>query len=385
MKKLEKRKFNTTAMPRIRKKESARDIGPEINILKIDKTLMFITLAFIIFGLVFTYSSSAFGSGSFFKRQLLFDVMGLVGAGFLSQYYLKIQRSIPPLYIIGAAWALLIIVLFCPPVANVHRWIPLGVFNLQPSEVAKPAMLIFMAYFISNASVNIRKFPALLPPLGMTGITLGLMMLAPELGTPVLMFCVVFLLLFAAGAKIWHLLCVLAMAVPVLVYQLIFYPYRLARLFAFLSPEATSTGTGYQLMQSFLAIGSGGWFGKGLGNSELKLEYLPAAHTDFIFSIISEELGLIGVLFIVGLFAWLLIKGVRLALKAKDTFNSMLILGITLTISLQAFFNMGVATGLLPTKGLPLPFFSYGGSSVIVTICMMGILANLAAVEKAKR
>lgn len=345
----------------------------------IDGSLIFITAAFMVFGLLFTYSSSAFDSASYFERQVVFNIMGLCGAVFLAKYYLKLQRKISPVYVIAGAWVLLVIVLFCPPVANVHRWINLKFFNLQPSEVAKPALLIYLAYYVSNISVNIsKKFFSLVPPLAVTCVTLGLMMLAPELGAPVLMASVVFLILFVAGARIKHLLLVVAAAVPVLLYQLIFYSYRLGRVLSFLNPEAQAGGKGYQLLHSQMAVASGGWFGKGFGNSEIKP---PAAHTDFIFSTIGEELGLIGVLFIIGLFVWLLAWGVRAALRAKDSFNSTLILGITLTITLQAFFNMGVAIGLLPTKGLPLPFFSYGGSSVIVTLCMMGILANLSAEE----
>ncbi|WP_428898161.1 cell division protein FtsW [Parelusimicrobium proximum] len=367
--------------PKKRVNKNSGDI--EFDFLPIDKSLAFITLSFIIFGLVFTYSSSAFDSSAYFKRQLLFDIAGLTGALFLSQFYTKIQKKISPLYIMCAAWILLIIVLFCKPVANVHRWINLGFFNLQPSELAKPAIIIYIAWYLDNISVNISKsFAAIVPPLVVSGFTFFLMMLAPDLGTPFLMFSVVFLMLAVGGAKIRHLALIMLAAIPVLIHQLIFYTYRLERLFSFLRPEATEATTGYQLMQSFMAIGSGGWLGKGLGNSELKLQYLPAAHTDFIFSIISEEIGLIGVLVLIAVFVWFLVKGVKMALNAKSTFNSMLMLGITLTICLQAFFNMSVAIGLLPTKGLPLPFFSYGGSSVLVTLSMMGILANLAAVEK---
>lgn len=349
----------------------------------LDKNLVFITFAFVVFGLIFTYSSSAFDSASYFKRQVVFNITGLISAGFLARYYLQIQRKINPMVLVGIATALLVIVLFCPPVANVHRWISLGFFNLQPSELAKPVLLIYTAYYVSNMSVNISKsFAAIVPPLAVTGVMLGLMLLAPDLGTPFLMFVVVYIMLIAAGARIKHLFFIFLAAVPLLLHQLIFYPYRLARLFSFMSPEATQSTTGYQLYQSFLAIGSGGWLGKGLGNSELKLQYLPAAHTDFIFAVICEELGLAGAILIVALFVWFFISAMRLVLKAKDSFNSMLALGITMTITLQAFFNMGVAVGILPTKGLPLPFFSYGGSSVIVTLAMMGILINLSAEER---
>ena len=152
-------------------------------------------------------------------------------------------------------------------------------------------------------------------------------------------------------------------------------------MFSFLNPFEKAGTSGYQLVQSFLAIGSGGWFGKGLGNSELKLEYLPAAHTDFIFSIMCEELGLVRVVIILAFFCWLLIRGISLARVAKTTFHSMVIFGLTITICMQAFFNMAMAVGLLPTKGIALPFFSYGGSFVIMTLVMMGIILNMAAVD----
>ncbi|MCL2887824.1 MAG: putative lipid II flippase FtsW [Elusimicrobia bacterium] len=357
---------------------------PKTRFLMPDRNLLIIMFTLMLFGLVFTYSSSAFESGALFKRQLIFGGLGLIAAAFLSQYYLRLQKKINPMFILYGAWFLLVFVLFTPKVANVHRWINLGFFNLQPSEVAKPALIIYIAYYLDNISASISKsFNVIVPPLVLTAVTLGLMMLAPELGTPALLFAVVFLMLYTAGARLKHLLLILACAIPVALHQMIFYSYRMKRLFSFLSPETASDSSGYQLFQSFLAIGSGGWFGKGLGNSELKLQYLPAAHTDFIFAIIAEEAGMFGALIIVALFAWMLIRGIKVARRAKNTFNSMLALGITLTITLQAFLNMGVAVGLLPTKGLPLPFFSYGGSSVLVTMAMMGILFNISAVEKA--
>jgi len=351
-----------------------------------DRQLMFIMFALMLFGLVFSYSSSAFESSALFKRQLIFECAGVVAAVFLSQYYLKLQKKISPIVILSAAWILLVIVLFTPKVANVHRWINFGFFNLQPSELAKPALVIYVAFYLNNISAGVSKsIKAIAPPLVMTAVTLGLMMLAPELGAPALLFSVVFLMLFVAGARLKHLLLILACAIPVAAYQVIFYSYRMKRFFSFLSPESAAGADGYQLFQSFLAIGSGGWFGKGLGNSELKLQYLPAAHTDFIFAIIAEEAGMFGALILVALFAWMLARGISVARHAKNTFNSMLALGITLTITLQAFLNMGVAVGILPTKGLPLPFFSYGGSSVLVTMAMMGILFNISAVERAEQ
>ena len=166
--------------------------------------------------------------------------------------------------------------------------------------------------------------------------------------------------------------------------QLFFVGYRRERIFSFLNPFASEGSTGYQLVQSFLAVGSGGWFGKGLGNSELKLEYLPAAHTDFIFSVMCEELGLLRIALILAGFCWLLIRGISLARVAKTYFHSLVIFGLSITICLQAFLNMAMAIGLMPTKGIALPFFSYGGSSVIMTLAMMGIILNIAAVDNAQ-
>lgn len=348
--------------------------------LHIDKKLTFITFAFICFGLIFTYSSSAFDSTSYFKRQLIFDVLGVAVALFLSQFYDKIQRIFKPIWLMYISWGLLVIVLFTKPIANVHRWIDLGFFNLQPSEVAKVTLVIYLADYLSNVQGKLAKnWRLLLNPLCVSGFTFLLIMRAPDLGTVMLMGAVLVFMLFVAGASLKHLTVLFVASIPVILYQLIFYSYRLERVLSFLHPEKQAGGAGYQLMQSFLAVGSGGWFGKGLGNSELKLEYLPAAHTDFIFSIMCEEIGLIGVLVVLVFFCWLLVRGVSLARVAKNAFNSLLIFGLTLTICLQAFFNMAMAIGLLPTKGIALPFFSYGGSSVIMTLVMMGIIINMAA------
>ncbi len=354
--------------------------------LQIDRKLAIITFVFICFGLIFTYSSSAFDSTAYFKRQVIFDALGIAAALFLSQTYSRLQQIFKPLWLMYITWVLLIVVLFTEPIANVHRWINLGFFNLQPSEVAKVTLVLYIADYLSNVQGKLAKnWKLLIKPLAVSGITFALMMRAPDLGTPMLMGAVVVLMLFVAGASLKHLAILFAATIPIILYQLIFYTYRLERLLSFLNPEAQAGGAGYQLMQSFLAVGSGGWFGKGLGNSELKLEYLPAAHTDFIFSIMCEEIGLIGVLAVIAFFCWLLVRGVSLARVAKNSFHSLVIFGLTLTMCLQAFFNMAMAIGLLPTKGIPLPFFSYGGSSVIMTLVMMGIIFNMAAHETAAK
>ena len=356
--------------------------------LPLDKTLAIITASFVVFGLVFTYSSSAFDSTSFFKRQLVFDIIGLIAAIVLWQFYDRLQKIklFRPIYLIYGTWVLLVIVLFTKPIANVHRWIDLGFFNLQPSEIAKVTLLIYVADYLSTVQGKLSKnWGLLVRPLFVTGVTLGLILVAKDIGTPFLMACVVGAMLFVSGARLKQLGAVCLAVLPIVLHQLFSVKYRRDRILSFLHPESDPGNNGYQLIRSFTAVGSGGWLGKGLGDSELKLEYLPAAHTDFIFSIICEEIGLIGATLVVVFFCALLTRGISLARVARNNFNSLLIFGLTLTISGQAFFNMAMAIGLLPTKGIAMPFFSYGGSSVIMTLAMMGIIMNMTASDSAPK
>ena len=377
------RRENALGAPRKTRQEQ-----PSWQPLKLDKRLAFIAFAFVLFGLLFTYSSSAFDSSAFFKRQLIFDMIGMALALFLSQTYDRLQRwkIFHPFNLMCVTWVLLIIVLFTRTQAHVHRWIDFGFFKLQPSEIAKVTLVIYVADYLENTAGRLAKnWKLLLQPMAVAGFTLGLILAEKDIGTPTLMGAVFVFMLVVAGAKLWHLALPGLLISPLIVHQLLFVAYRRERIFSFLNPFAKEGGTGYQLVQSFLAVGSGGWFGKGLGNSELKLEYLPAAHTDFIFSIMCEELGLFLIALILGGFCWFLVRGISLARVAKTHFRSLVIFGLTITICMQAFFNMAMAIGLLPTKGIALPFFSYGGSSVIMTLAMVGIILNLAAVDHTPR
>ena len=364
--------------------KSARGFEP----LRLDSLLFFLTIAFVLFGLIFTYSSSGMETSFYFQRQLLFDVIGLGVGLFLSQYYHRL-RQIPifnPNMMMLVTWVFLVIVLFSRTQAHVHRWIDLGFIKLQPSEIAKVTLVIYNANYLSKVAGllarNLKQtFQLLWKPFVVTGFTLGLILAEKDLGTPVLMGAVFACMLILCGMRLIHLI---IPAIPFALfgaYEIIFVPYRRARVLSFLNPFEQEGSIGYQLVQSFLAVGSGGWLGKGFGNSELKMQYLPAAHTDFIFSIMCEEIGLFVGVVILG-FCILLLQGANLAKKAKNNANALLIFGLSITIVLQAFFNMGMAIGLLPTKGIALPFFSYGGSSVIMTLAMMGIILNTAAVEK---
>ncbi len=350
--------------------------------LKLDSTLAFISLAFVLIGLLFTYSSSAFETTAYVKRQLVFDIVGLAAAFVLSQTYMRVQRRkwCQPKYLLVATWILLAVALVLPSQAHTHRWIDLKIFKLQPSEIAKVTLVIYVADYLEKISGKLaQNWKLLIHPMIVAVVTLGLIVAGKDLGTPALMGAVFFCMLFVAGARVWHLGVPIGAAGLGVLLAMLAVPYRRARLMAFLHiGNQAENSTNYQVMQSFLAVGSGGWAGKGLGNSELKMQYLPAAHTDFIFSVMCEETGLFVLLIVLG-FCGLLIRGINLARRAKTTFNSLVIFGLTITICGQAFFNMAMAIGLLPTKGIALPFFSYGGSSVVMTLVMIGIILNVAA------
>ncbi|MCX5785268.1 MAG: putative lipid II flippase FtsW [Elusimicrobia bacterium] len=351
-----------------------------------DYSLLFIVFCLLVFGLVSLYSASAIyasnkGLNSFYfvKRQGLYMLGGLILTGVIIRLDLeKIRHFIKPAVL--ATIALLVITLFMRPVAHVRRWIPLGIMKLQMSEFAKIALILYLAdYFDKNNSQLQASWKAMVKPYAITGIVCALIALEPDLGTPALIFLVALMLFFAAGAKLKHIFLPLTGVLPVFIFELFRHPYRIARLKTFLSPWQDASGTGYQLVQSLLAVGSGGWLGKGLGASKLKLMYLPEPHTDFIFPVIAEELGLAGGLLIVALFTAFLIKGVRVARNAPSLYTTLAALGLSLTVTLQAFFNLSMAIGIIPTKGIPLPFFSYGGSSILASLMAVGLILNISA------
>lgn len=384
--KLSKRTTSTlvrrgATLPRRRQQPSQKKDGWKP--LRLDGQIAFVALAFVLLGLIFTYSSSAFESMSYFYRQLIFDAIGLTAALVLSQTFDRLLKFklFKPIVLMYITWVMLVIVLFSREQANVHRWIDLGIFKLQPSEIAKLTLVLYTADYLERTSGRLaRNWKLLIPPGIVAGITLALILAEKDIGTPFLMGVVWFSMVMVAGARFWHFLLPGLILSPLVIQQLFFVGYRRQRIFSFLNPFATEGSTGYQLVQSFLAVGSGGWFGKGFGNSELKMQYLPAAHTDFIFSIMCEEVGMF-VILIIGGFCWLLIRGIALAGIAKTHFRGLVIFGLTLTICGQAFFNMAMAIGLTPTKGIALPFFSYGGSSVIMTLAMIGVILNMTALD----
>lgn len=351
---------------------------------ELDYSLLFLTLILVILGLVMVYSASAIWADQnlgnslyFIKKQLFWTCLGLLAMSTLSRFnYNKLKEWMAPILIITVVT--LIAALFSMPIAGVKRWVRLGPVGLQPSEFAKLTSVLFLAYYLDRKRSKVDSgIKGLIAPMSVLGFLLVLIGLEPDLGTPILMFTVALLVIFIGGGQVQYLFGAIACMLPVLAYELIKYPYRRARMLNFLSPFDDAQGKGYQLAQSLLAVGSGGWFGKGVGGSQLKLMYLPTPHTDFIFPVVCEELGLFGALGLVGLFAFLLVRGVRIARNAPNLFGTLLAAGITFTICLQAFFNIGMSIGMLPTKGIPLPFISFGGSSLLATLCGIGILLNI--------
>jgi len=340
-------------------------------------------------GLVVVYSASSHlaehrlgDSYYYLKRQALFGVLGLslmiLAKNIPCTLYSKL---VYPLLIISFC---LLILLFIPgfghEAGGAFRWLRVGGFSFQPSELVKFSLAIYMAYSMSKKGSDMELFSnGLLPHLLMAGLYMLLIVLQPDLGTAVIIGCWVMIVLFVGGVKFWQLFSVLALT-SLVVWQLIMQAeYRLHRWLSFLNPWDDPQGISFQIIHSFLAFGSGGILGAGLGNSKQKLFYLPEPHTDFALSIVGEELGFLGVVFIVVLFGLLIIRGMKVALEARDLYSSYLALGLICLIGLQAAINMGVVMGLLPTKGLTLPFISYGGSALIFNLLSIGILLNISS------
>jgi len=363
--------------------------------LREDRLILFCTLVLVAAGLVMVYSASSvmamnaerYGDpGYFLKRQALWAFAGLAGMLVMWRTDYRILRKLSfPL--VAVSFVLLVLTLVPGIGAELNgarRWIRLGGLSFQPSELTKLAMFIFVASSLSKRSDKIKDFGSgLVPYLALTGTMLFLIALEPDLGTAASIGVVVLVMLYVAGARPAHLLSIMLAAAPVLYVQLFHVGFRKKRLLAFFDPWSDPRGTGFQAIQSFLAFGSGGLTGLGLGEGRQKLLFLPEPHSDFIFAVVGEELGLVGALTLASLFALFTLCGLRLALKCEDPFGRLLAFGITLMVGLQALINMGVATGLFPNKGMPLPFVSAGGSSVFMTLLAVGILLSVSRTHKA--
>lgn len=339
-------------------------------------------------GTVMIYSSSGvyayerYNDNLFFlKKHIIFLCIGILAAfAAMTVDYHLIQRFAKVILFVSIILLALVLVSpFGVETSGARRWFRIWRFSFQPSELVKLSLIIYLSDVLSRKGPYINNLIyGFLPPLAASVLILGLILLQPDLGTVIAMGSVVFILFFLAGVKTRYLLSVIAASIPILYLAICKVSYRWKRILVFLNPWKDPRGSGFQIIQSFLALGSGGIFGIGLGMSKQKLLYLPASHTDFIFSIIGEELGMLGTASVTILFMVLVLQGMRIASKAEDSFPRFLSLGIVSLIAVEAIVNIGVSTGALPIKGLALPFISYGGSSLIFHMIGIGLLLNVA-------
>ena len=279
--------------------------------------------------------------------------------------------------VVGATALLLIAVLFFPAVNNAHRWIRFAGFSIQPSELAKPALILYLAWFLSQAKEDVNQLGILLRAVAPTLILVALMIKEPDLGTAIVCVGVTACILFVAGLRLRYFAYAALGSLPVLYMLIARVGWRMGRILAFLDPYRDPRGTGFHIIQSLIAVGTGGLTGAGYMEGKQKLFYLPEASSDFIFAVTAEEMGLIGTSVIVALFAVFLWRGVRAAWLTEDPFGRYLATGLTMMVILQASINMSVVLGLMPTKGIPLPFLSYGGTSLFVMLGCVGVLLNI--------
>ena len=351
-----------------------------------DRLLLIATLGLLALGVVMVFSASAVyaselygNAGIFVLRQFIWLILGL-GALFLMTQ-LDYRRLCQPAVVFPALCAVLVLlvaVFFLDPSRSTHRWIRLGLFSVQPSEFAKLALILFLAYFLERRRHAVDDVPGTLLPAGcITAVLVGLILLQPDLGTAAVIVAIAGGMFFVAGLRLQYLACFAAAASVAAYFLIVRVPYRMARIQAFLDPYADPQGSGFQTIQSLLAVGSGGVTGVGLMDGKQKLFYLPEAHTDFIFAVVGEELGLVGAAIVVLLFGIIAWRGLRIAALAPDGLARLLAVGVTTMIVGQAFINLSVVIGLLPTKGISLPFISYGGSGLLVMLLGMGLLLNI--------
>ena len=356
--------------------------------LKTDWFMFAIAAGLAIFGAMMVYSASAMiavresgGESQFtyFYKQGVFTLLGLGVMFAASRLDYSILERPAVVYSIFAVTVVLLVAVFAfPEINGARRWIRFAGFSLQPSEIAKVTLPIFLSYFLTRNEDRVGEIRStVIPCVGALALLGGLVFMEPDLGTTIVLCAIFSAVYFAAGAKLLHIATVAAVMVVGALMAVLLAPWRVERLMAFLDPFKHSDDAGYQVVQSLYAIGSGGVFGEGFAKGQQKLFYLPYPYSDFIFSVVGEELGLIGTLAVVVAFGLLLWRGARAAIKSPDRFGMLLGIGIITGIIVQALFNISVVTSLLPAKGIPLPFISYGGSSVLVTMFAIGILLNI--------
>jgi len=354
-----------------------------------DITLLFPVLFLVGLGVVMVYSASSalalekYGTDYFFlKRQALFAFVGIFALVLCRHFPYRFYR--PLVYpMLGLAVILLIAIPLTHlgySAGGAARWLRFGGFSFQPSEFSRFVLVIYLAYSMSKKGESLKDFYiGFLPHFVVLGVFAGLILIQPDFGSVILLTAITWFMLFAGGVRIVHLLSPLIVILPVAFYFMLTATYRFKRLISFLNPWEYSSNEGYKIVHSLMAFGTGGIWGSGIGKGFQKLFYLPEPHTDFIFSVIGEELGFIGVIIILVLYFLILWRGTSIARNTDDSFGAFIAIGLTSAIILQVCVNMGVALGLLPTKGLVLPFLSYGGTSLLLNMAAIGILMNIGA------
>lgn len=353
-----------------------------------DKYLLLIMALLVCFGALMIYSSTSvitpllakrnITEFYYFKRHLFTMVLGILIMGLTYQVNPHtLRKAAVPLLVCSF---ILLALVFIPGLGvtagGARRWIRLWPTTFQPSEFVKLAMVIFLARYLSMPGYNTESFVSFVKPLAVMVVFQVVFLKQPDFGSTMSLAFLTLAMLFISGMSLRYMAIILLLSVPV-IYKLVMEPYRLKRITSFLDPWKDPLGSGFQLVQSFIALGSGGLTGLGLGESRQKLSFLPASHTDFIFCLVGEELGLIGAGILILLFVLLFFRGISIAQKANDKFVYYLAYGITLMISVQALINFSVVTGVVPTKGLPLPFLSYGGSAMLVNMAAVGMLLRI--------
>lgn len=357
-----------------------------------DHALLLPVLALTALGLVMVYSSSfvlatdRFGDGAhYFRRQIVWAGLGFAALGAAALVPIaRLARLARPAIL---AAVVLLALAFAPGVGRrvggTSRWVSALGFTIQPVEFAKVALVLWLAASLARPAAAVQRWRGLLARLAVVAAVFLLVLAQPDFGTAVLLALVAGGVLFVAGARLAHLVCLCLAALPLLYVLVMRVPYRRARILAFLDPWSHATGHGWQVVQSFIAFGSGGLFGRGLGEGQQKLLFLPEPHTDFIAAAVGEELGLVGFSIMVALYVVVVARGFAVARRAPEPFAGLLAVGVTLLIGLQAAINLAVALGCVPTKGLPLPFVSYGGSALVASLAAVGLLLNVSAAARA--
>ena len=356
-----------------------------------DRPLLVLTFVLMAIGVVMVYSASIVNAEFrhadptfFLKRQGAYLVLAIAAMAFFMNLHHDVWRRIPKTIYVGAVVMLLLILVpaLAVKVNGATRWLQVGPIRFQPGELVKVAWVMVLAGYLSTHQDKLASFKETWKkPLIMYGVLVALLIMQPDFGTSVICGALMLLMYFSAGARWRHVGALVGVAMVLIALAIYLAPYRMRRLMTFLEPEADPLGAGFQVNQALISFGSGEWTGLGLGESRQKLSYLPEAHTDFIFSILGEELGFVGVAVVILLFVAFIWRGFLIARRAASSFGALLAFGLTASIGMQAMINMGVATALLPNKGVTLPFVSYGGSSLLLVSAATGILLNISRRE----